>query len=318
MTASNIYGRQVVEVLTNKSGGGVVAGDVVVIDTANNDAFTTDTAGAFTGMVGIAQDTIASNAAGRVLTAGYAALVNVNASVTRGHFGKTYTVAKQATDAGASRIVGVFCQFLTGGTTPDAHLFGITDGSTGGAGTPSTPALTLSTTNSTGSASTLIATDATIALFDSTVASPLGTAATGSAGKAARRDHVHLFLVTENFLTSPVTMTNANQFYDGPSQTLGAGTYILDGVVTINNDAAGHCIAKVWNGTTVYGAAPSIFQATAGGQVCIPIFGYVVLGGSTTVKISVASTGAGCHILETGAANGVTNKASYLRAIQIA
>ncbi|HXI80043.1 MAG TPA: hypothetical protein VNM34_04405 [Verrucomicrobiae bacterium] len=126
---SNTYGRQVVEALTNKSGGSVAAGDVVIIDTTNNDAFTTSTAGAFQGMVGIAQETIANNGTGRVLTAGYAALVNVNASVTRGNYGKTHTVAKQATDAGASRVAGAFCQFLTGGTTPDAHLFGFPDGS---------------------------------------------------------------------------------------------------------------------------------------------------------------------------------------------
>jgi hypothetical protein len=120
---SNSYGRQVVIPLTNKSGGGVIAGDVVVVDTTNNDAFTTSTAGAVTLGVGIAQETIASNAVGRVLIGGYAALVNVNASVTRGHVGKTHTVAKQATDAGASRTVGTFCIFLTGGTTPDAWVY---------------------------------------------------------------------------------------------------------------------------------------------------------------------------------------------------
>src|SRR6185369_5695897 len=116
-------GRQVVVPLTNKSGGSVAAGDVVVIDTGNNDAFTTSTAGAVTGGVGVAQETIANNATGRVLLAGYAALVNVNASVTRGNFGKTHTVVKQATDAGASRVAGTFCQFLTGGTTPDAIVY---------------------------------------------------------------------------------------------------------------------------------------------------------------------------------------------------
>ncbi len=140
--SANTYGRQVILPLTNKSGGGVIAGDVVVIDTTNNDAFTTSTAGAFTGLVGIAQETIANNAVGRVLTSGYAALVNTNASVTRGNFGKTYTVAKQATDAGASRVTGTFCQFLTGGTTPDASLFGLVDAATGGALTDHTHAAT--------------------------------------------------------------------------------------------------------------------------------------------------------------------------------
>lgn len=120
-------GRRVVEILTNKSGGAVAKGDVVIIDTGNNEAFTTTTSAGFTGMIGVAQEAIANNAAGRVCTSGYVDLVNVNASVTRGNFGKSHTVAKQATDAGSTRVAGTFCQFLTGGSTPTAHLFGLAD-----------------------------------------------------------------------------------------------------------------------------------------------------------------------------------------------
>lgn len=119
----SIFGRQIVLLLTNKSGGALAAGDVVVVDTGNNTAVTTTTSAGSTGGVGIAQEAIANNAIGRILIGGYAALVNVNASVTRGNFGKTHTVAKQATDAGASRTTGTFCQFLTGGTTPTALIF---------------------------------------------------------------------------------------------------------------------------------------------------------------------------------------------------
>ncbi len=119
---ANTYGRQVVIPLANKSGGGVIAGDVVIVDTSNNDAFTTTTSAGFTGGVGIAMETIANNATGRVLISGYAALVNVNASVTRGQYGKTHTVAKQATGTSA-RGTGTFCQWLTGGTTPDALVY---------------------------------------------------------------------------------------------------------------------------------------------------------------------------------------------------
>lgn len=122
MTASNTYGRGVWLPLTNKSGGGVIAGDVVVVDTTNNDAFTTTTSANFTGGVGVAQGTIANNATGLVAVSGYVTLVNVNASVTRGQFGATYTVAKQATGV-AARTTGTFCQWLTGGTTPDALLY---------------------------------------------------------------------------------------------------------------------------------------------------------------------------------------------------
>lgn len=135
MTASNTYGRQVVLPLTNKSGGSVAAGDVVVIDTANNDAFTTTTTGQAQVSVGVAQETIANNAAGRVLVAGYTALLNVPASVTRGHYIETHTVAKQAT-GNATRRAGSFGQFATGGASPTGWLWGSTDQTTtGGSGT---------------------------------------------------------------------------------------------------------------------------------------------------------------------------------------
>ncbi len=123
MTAANTYGRQVVVPLTNKSGGGVILGDVVIVDTTNNDAFTTTTSASVTATVGVAQETIASNAVGRVLISGYTSLVNVNASVTRGNYGATFTVAKQASDVGASRTAGTFVQFFTGGTTPDGVVY---------------------------------------------------------------------------------------------------------------------------------------------------------------------------------------------------
>lgn len=187
------YPKQVIVSLTNQSGGSVAAGDVVIVDTAHDESFTTTTSAAVATAVGVVQATIASAAAGPVLIGGYATLVNVNASVTRGHFGATHTVAKQAADAGASRTTGTFCMFLKGGTTPSALVWD-PNAAGGGGGTPGTPALTLSTTNGTGSASTYVATDATVAVFDATVpvTQALGdSAAAGSAGFAARRDHKH-------------------------------------------------------------------------------------------------------------------------------
>jgi hypothetical protein len=57
-----------------------------------------------------------------------------------------------------------------------------------------TPALTFSTANAAGVASTVMRTDATLAIFDATVPTtiqPDDAAAAGSAGVAARRDHTH-------------------------------------------------------------------------------------------------------------------------------
>lgn len=125
--------RSVVLQLTNRSAGSVAAGDVVVIDTVNDSAFTTTTSGQAEVSLGIAQATIASTATGPVKVAGYAALVNVPASVTRGHFIETHTVAKQATGS-ATRRAGSFGQFLTGGTTPAAWLWGAPDQTASGGG----------------------------------------------------------------------------------------------------------------------------------------------------------------------------------------
>ena len=126
--------------LTNKSGGSVAAGDVVISDGSNDGAFTTTTTGRYEGSVGIAQATIANNATGLVLVAGYAALVNVPASVTRGHYVETHTVAKQATGS-SSRRSGSFGQFLTGGTSPTAWLWGQTDQSASAGGGVATDAI---------------------------------------------------------------------------------------------------------------------------------------------------------------------------------
>lgn len=134
-------GRQVVIPLTNKSGGSVAAGDVVVIDTTTNESFTTTTTGRAELSVGVAQETIASNAIGRVLIAGYAALVNVPASVTRAHYVETHTVVKQAT-GNSTRRSGSFGQFLTTSATPTAWLWGQTD-QTVTAGTPDLSGMTV-------------------------------------------------------------------------------------------------------------------------------------------------------------------------------
>jgi hypothetical protein len=122
-------GRVLVDVVTNKSGGELVKGDVVIVDTSNDHAITTTTTGASTAVIGVVMEWIDINGSGRVQFAGYAGLVNVPASVTRGHYLQTHTVAKQAT-GNATRRAGSFGQFLTGGATPTAYLFGATDTST--------------------------------------------------------------------------------------------------------------------------------------------------------------------------------------------
>lgn len=121
---ASLFGRKVVGYKLNNSGGQVIAGDVLVPDTTANNAFTTTTSAAVVSGVWVADETIASGATGRVVTEGHVTLINVSASVTRGHTGTTHTVAKQAVSTGSTaRTVGTFCKFTTGGTTPEADIW---------------------------------------------------------------------------------------------------------------------------------------------------------------------------------------------------
>jgi len=69
------------------------------------------------------------------------------------------------------------------------------------------PAFTLGTANAAGSAATAVASDSTLLAFDTTLPAAVGTAATGSATVAPRRDHVH----TGTLLAAPaLTLGTAN------------------------------------------------------------------------------------------------------------
>lgn len=128
-------GRRVIVPLVNRSGAPVAAGDVVAIGDGTNDAcFTTTAAASFNARhIGIAQETIASLATGRVLTSGYAAIVNSAASLTRNHFLFTSTVAKEATGS-ATRAAGAFGQVLTTGLDTVCLIWGVPDATAGAGG----------------------------------------------------------------------------------------------------------------------------------------------------------------------------------------
>lgn len=135
MANDSIRGRQVVAVLTNKSGGAVAANDVVVLDSVNATSFTTTTTSGQTAqLVGVALEAIASNSAGRVLLMGYTPGININAAAAGiGHYLKTHTVAKQAT-TGAASGAGVFGQVLSTAAVPPALIWGRPDQGGGGGG----------------------------------------------------------------------------------------------------------------------------------------------------------------------------------------
>ena len=119
-------GRHIVIPLINKSGGTVIAGDVVIYPADTDDSFSTTTvADLATKMIGVAAETIENDAAGRIIVNGLAPLVNVTASVTVGAYLSTAAEAKKA-HASSGYGAGAFARVITGGATPKANLFGLT------------------------------------------------------------------------------------------------------------------------------------------------------------------------------------------------
>jgi hypothetical protein len=124
------------------------------------------------------------------------------------------------------------------------------------------------------------------------------------------------------FLTGDVTLTNANTYYDIFSLSLGAGTWLISASMIYNyTGGTSQAEAKLWDGSTAYAAVQTVKAITGDNptQFTIPPV-VVVLGSTTTVKVSAASQGAGALILTTPSANntGLTNLGGYMTAVQIA
>lgn len=118
--------RTTVSLLTNKSGGAVAQGDVVILGTATAKAFTTTTTSGYSaGMVGVVIDSsIADNASGLVATAGWVPKINLSGAATLYDLIKTHTVAKQGVRHAAPAVEGDFAQALQASATPEAILLG--------------------------------------------------------------------------------------------------------------------------------------------------------------------------------------------------
>lgn len=128
---------------------------------------------------------------------------------------------------------------------------------------------------------------------------------------------VGLGSASSNALSGDVTLTSANTFYDGPSLSLGAGSWLLIGqVLVLDTTAAGSKItAKLWDGTTNLASAESESEA-AGVPFPLPVKWVVTPTTTTTYKISVASTVATNGRIKAAAPdNAAGNTASYLLAI---
>jgi hypothetical protein len=128
-------GRTEQAILTNKSGGALAQGDIVIVDSSTASSITTTTTGGYTsGRIGVVLEPngIANDAAGMIAFAGYVPKINLSGSASLGDLVKTHTVAKQGVRHAAPAASGDFAQVLGTGTSPAALLFGAPIVSLGG------------------------------------------------------------------------------------------------------------------------------------------------------------------------------------------
>lgn len=126
-------------------------------------------------------------------------------------------------------------------------------------------------------------------------------------------------LTAKNAIAADVTMTVANQFYDGPSVSLASGTWFLSGTVTVeHNSASANITAKLWDGTTVEASTEVHNKIGTATRNSMSLSGIITITSTTTWKISVTSdVGTNGIIKAAAVTNGAGNNASFLRAVRI-
>lgn len=87
-------------------------------------------------------------------------------------------------------------------------------------------------------------------------------------------------------LSADVALSNTANYFDGPSVTLGAGTWFVSGTVTVADTVgAAGIFAKLWDGTTVIASARQNLPAGNTPQA-IALSGVIAATNGTVVKIS--------------------------------
>jgi hypothetical protein len=119
----------------------------------------------------------------------------------------------------------------------------------------------------------------------------------------------------QNYITADVTITTNGTYYDGPTLTLAAGTWLLTGSVQIlaGSSAARTLEGKLWDGTTTISNSVYVVPGTAAaGHITLHHSAIVTPAGSTTYKISATSS-----VATVDKIRGLSTKGSYLLAVKI-
>lgn len=126
---------------------------------------------------------------------------------------------------------------------------------------------------------------------------------------------------SNNTLSGDVNITNANTFYTGASVSLGAGTWLIQGFITVGKAATTLCryTARLRDTTNSTNLASG--QMTQPSQnphyVTISISAIVTLTATATIELQATSTTTSCLIKAACADNGSGNNATQINALKI-
>lgn len=121
------------------------------------------------------------------------------------------------------------------------------------------------------------------------------------------------------FASADVTMTTANTWYDGPSLSLAAGTWLVFASANVGRTAttAGNYDMRISTGTTHYASVQQYHASVANNWAALSCNGVAVLGATTTIKVQVAGTIGGDVLKAATPNNGSGNNATGLIALRV-
>jgi hypothetical protein len=119
-----------------------------------------------------------------------------------------------------------------------------------------------------------------------------------------------------------VALSANNTWYSGPAVTLAAGTWLVlaSGHYHKGTTTASHVGLRVWDGTTALASAGAYHASVNGINLQLATHSVVVLSGSTTLTLQMATTVGNAAALMKAATvnNGQGNIATRISAIRLA
>ena len=122
-------------------------------------------------------------------------------------------------------------------------------------------------------------------------------------------------------LSADVALTTTSTWYNGPSLSLPAGTWLVMGQITHVRSAttAEMIYARISDGTTHYSSTQFYHASVSGTGVVLPMIAKITLASTTTIKLqATSSAGASTSTMKAAlTANGAGNNATNIIAVRL-